>query len=234
MYYLQSLIANAIGICSFSDSPSNRHLWDRYASGYSGFCLEFVLTETEKKKTVEVEEVRYDNNRENQFILDEVLKSPRVLWDTLSIKNKEFEAEKEFRIIENLEVNMLEVDIFGRAPYIRKFYDFRLTRCILGSYFPVEILDLIMSVLPPHVIIAQLLADVHGKLYDKNFGTRSGFNNYEYTSGMNSKILYERYPRQNPQTLSDRSCKGIDKMVFSQIHRPGNRKYGPLEQQVRG
>ena len=195
LHDLQSCGDDYTGICSFSDSPLNLYLWDKYASGHRGFCLEFELTEGR-----EPIEVKYKDNRPLRFRLDEVLRKPRLLWDSLSVKHKKFEAEKEFRIIEH----HLEADPWDQGRVSRKFREFRLTTCILGVDFPVELVDIITAVLPPHVILEKARLDPYSSLTGKDGELhRLGFGSgppRKYMAGRDRKILDNiRNPQQQVQ-----------------------------------
>ncbi len=200
LYELQCYFVQHIGICSFSDSFSNLYLWDKYASGHRGFCLEFEFAEREGQEPIKVTEVKYEDRRPLRFKLDEVLREPCLLWDSLSVKHKKFEAEKEFRIIVSM-----EGDPCDQWRYNRKFREFRVTKCILGADFPVDLVPIITAVLPPHVVMVKaglnpysVLTGKDGELYTQGFGLG-------YPAGMDRKNLDFLYPHQNPQPCAGRS-----------------------------
>ena len=55
------------GICSFAESKDIDYMWENYANGYSGYCIEYDLSEYELAKNVLP--VIYQNDRETNIIM---------------------------------------------------------------------------------------------------------------------------------------------------------------------
>lgn len=183
-YDLQSLGDDEAGVLSFSDSPFNQYLWDKYASGHQGFCLGFELTERHRGR---LEKVQYEDDRPLRFDLCEVLRSPGVLcWDSLFVKNSKFSAENEWRLFRPIGPRLPLFDEIDRG---RKFREFRLTECILGIGFPSNLVDVLTAVLPPHVVMGKVNFSYWGEdegAFSMGFG--SGYPSY-YRAGRDRKIL---------------------------------------------
>ena len=207
LYDLQSVGDDELGICSFSDSRENLYLWDKYAGGHRGFCLGFELTEGSPCPV----EVQYESNRPLRFELSEVLRSPKILWDSLNVKNTSFSAENEWRIIEYVKPlsefldNGASTWSDGASTWsdCRKFRNFRLVECILGVGFPVDLVDILTAVLPPHVVLGRAelpYLGEDGKMHFVGYG--SGPPGY-YLAGMDRKIIDKFLENQMVQVDPD-------------------------------
>lgn len=185
LWDLQSIGDDETGVFSFSSSCKNQYLWDKYASGHRGFCLGFELIEGSPHPI----EVKYKSDQPLCFNLNQVLKSPKILWDTLSIKDKKFEAEKEWRIIKSTEYRVGH-DKDNEWTNPRKFRDFRLTECLLGTLFPTNLVDIITAVLPPHVVLGKAEFHPFAKNKEMSFtGFGAGPPKKGYMAGRDRRII---------------------------------------------
>lgn len=190
--YIQYYIETRIGILSFSESDDNLFLWENFADGSRGICIEFEFTDFASipcfidNPYIKIEKVDYTEDFPKRISLEDIVqtssphKADAALLEHLFTKNEKNKNEKEYRM-----VKLLEND----AVLSRMFHRFKISRCILGTHFPEDQLSIVSSVLPPHVEIYRAsLSPSDGMLITN--GMMEGTEN-KYTAGIDRMLTIE-------------------------------------------
>ena len=114
-FALATLAKEKMGICSFSEEMNDIDLWEGYADGSTGYCIEYNVEEYEFN--VDILPTIYDANREkniikailNNFIAQTItgLSNNEIKLDASQIvrlfisKHPEWESQKEWRLLGN-------------------------------------------------------------------------------------------------------------------------------------
>jgi len=86
------------GVACFTTEMNNILMWSHYADGHKGFCLEFDTNYFKFNDKLNLNEVIYNNSFPTLSPLDIVQKPLRVI-EPLITKSKDWEHEKEWRLI---------------------------------------------------------------------------------------------------------------------------------------
>ncbi|BFM18931.1 DUF2971 domain-containing protein (plasmid) [Maricurvus nonylphenolicus] len=126
-YTIQSELVkqNNQGVCCLSEEYDNPLLWSHYGNQHSGFCVGYSL---DRKPTPKIYQVNYGGSRTiktsliaNAILANNILAQKELEESVLLRKAKPWEYEKEWRIIDNVDLQdsplKLEEIIFGlRCP----------------------------------------------------------------------------------------------------------------------
>ena len=139
---LSKYLESAIGICCFTTDCENPFMWDKYASGYSGFCAEYKFVETPPVP------VKY---KESRLKLDfyETLRNPDILWDSFFVKLPHYKEEKEYRVLYFTDKSVKFFDPDNKDH--RKFRGAQMTSLFFGHKTPPELVRVCCQLAPDHV-----------------------------------------------------------------------------------
>lgn len=219
MWEYQQSVEKRIGVFSFSGSPNNPYLWDKFTPGHRGICLEFEFIPYSDGSYPIVGDVDYVRARPRRFSLADILSEEHPenkLRESLFEKHEMYKSESECRLVEYATDGARRLELYddmqkwdydlpgdplGDDFRFREFRHFKITKCILGIGFPCKHLDIVSSVLPPHVEIAEIVMGKNGELELGQPEMTS-----KYTAGMDRNFTRKDNKRSidehNPEGLS--------------------------------